>query len=88
MFDRRGWLGAAGAGAVALACMTGVAAAQAPAAAGAPVKVGYVYVSPIGDAGWTYQHDHGRKQMETALGGKVKIEVRRERGRGCRTPSA
>jgi len=31
----------------------------------------YVYVSPIGDAGWTYQHDLGRKQMEKALAGKV-----------------
>jgi simple sugar transport system substrate-binding protein len=71
MFDRREWLGAAGA--VALACMAGIATAQAPApaAAGTPVKVGYVYVSPIGDAGWTFQHDQGRKQMEAALGGKV-----------------
>jgi len=31
----------------------------------------YVYVSPIGDAGWTYQHDLGRKDMEKALAGKV-----------------
>jgi len=31
----------------------------------------YVYVSPIGDAGWTYQHDLGRKQMEKTLAGKV-----------------
>jgi len=37
----------------------------------APVKVGFVYVSPIGDAGWTYQHDLGRKQMEAAFKGKV-----------------
>lgn len=37
-----------------------------------PLEVGFVYVSPIGDAGWTYQHDQGRKQMEQALGGKVK----------------
>lgn len=36
-----------------------------------PLKVGFVYVSPIGDAGWTYQHDLGRKQMEQALGDKV-----------------
>ena len=46
------------------------AAAQAPAAA-APYKIGFVYVSPIGDAGWTYQHDLGRKEMEKALAGKV-----------------
>jgi basic membrane protein A len=37
----------------------------------APVKVGFVYVGPVGDAGWTFQHDLGRKQMEAALKGKV-----------------
>ncbi len=48
------------------------APAPAPAAAtAAPVKVGFVYVSPIGDAGWTSQHDMGRRQMEQALAGKV-----------------
>ena len=40
-------------------------------AASAADNVGFVYVSPIGDAGWTYQHDEGRLQMEKALGGKV-----------------
>lgn len=43
----------------------------APAAAQQPLKIGFVYVSPIGDAGWTYQHDTGRKEMEKALGSKV-----------------
>ena len=43
----------------------------APAAGEQPVKVGFVYVSPVGDAGWTSQHDSGRRQMEEALGGKV-----------------
>lgn len=36
-----------------------------------PLKIGYVYVSPIGDAGWTWQQDIGRKEMEKALGDKV-----------------
>jgi simple sugar transport system substrate-binding protein len=40
-----------------------------------PVKVGFVYVSPIGDAGYTYQHDLGRKQMEAALKGKVVTQI-------------
>ncbi|HTR58154.1 MAG TPA: BMP family ABC transporter substrate-binding protein [Casimicrobiaceae bacterium] len=40
-------------------------------AADEPFKVGFVYVSPIGDAGWTFQHDSGRKEMEKALGAKV-----------------
>ncbi len=35
------------------------------------LKVGFVYVSPVGDAGWTSQHDAGRRQMEQALAGKV-----------------
>jgi len=43
----------------------------AQAKAGEPLKIGYVYVSPIGDAGWTFQHDTGRKEMEKALGAKV-----------------
>lgn len=40
-------------------------------AADEPLKVGFVYVSPIGDAGWTWQQDIGRKQMEEALGDRV-----------------
>jgi simple sugar transport system substrate-binding protein len=36
-----------------------------------PVKVGFVYVGPVGDSGWTFQHDLGRRQMEAALKGKV-----------------
>jgi basic membrane protein A len=48
------------------------AAAQSTAkAATTPYKVAFVYVSPIGDAGWTFQHDSGRREMEKALGGKV-----------------
>ena len=43
-----------------------------PALAADPMKIGFVYVSPIGDAGWTYQHDLGRLEMEKALAGKVK----------------
>ena len=57
----------------AIAC--GIALVALPVAAqpkaGEPLKIGFVYVSPIGDAGWTYQHDIGRKEMEKALGGKV-----------------
>jgi basic membrane protein A len=36
-----------------------------------PLKVAFVYVSPIGDAGWTTQHNRGREQMQQALGEKV-----------------
>ncbi|MDR3392850.1 MAG: BMP family ABC transporter substrate-binding protein [Sulfuriferula sp.] len=37
-----------------------------------PLKAGFVYVGPVGDAGWTFAHDQGRLAMEKALGGKVK----------------
>jgi basic membrane protein A and related proteins len=40
-------------------------------AAEPPLKVGFVYVSPIGQAGWTYQHDQARQAMEKSLGAKV-----------------
>ena len=35
------------------------------------VKVGFVYVGPVGDFGWSYQHDQGRLAVEQALGDKV-----------------
>lgn len=37
-----------------------------------PLKIGFVYVAPITDAGWVRQHESGRKAVEAALGGKVK----------------
>ena len=35
------------------------------------LKIGFIYTGPIGDLGWSYQHDVGRKAMEKALAGKV-----------------
>ena len=35
------------------------------------LKVGFIYVGPIGDHGWTYQHDQGRLAVEAALGDKI-----------------
>lgn len=52
----------------------GAVAALAPAAA-APLKVAFVYVSPVGQAGWTFQHDQGRREMEQALGVRVRTTV-------------
>jgi basic membrane protein A len=37
-----------------------------------PLKIGFVYVAPVTDAGWVRQHEEGRKAVEAALGGKVK----------------
>ncbi|WP_440996659.1 BMP family ABC transporter substrate-binding protein [Arhodomonas sp. SL1] len=55
----------------------GLAAATFSAAVSAQddgIKVGFVYVSPIGDAGWTYQHDQGRKALEENLGDRVETQ--------------
>lgn len=38
------------------------------AAHAADTKVGFVYVGPVGDHGWTYRHDKGRQQVEQELG--------------------
>ena len=35
------------------------------------LKVGFVYVGPVGDHGWTYMHDQGRLLVESELGDKV-----------------
>ena len=45
--------------------------AAAPAEAQEKLKVGFVYVGPVGDFGWTYQHELGRRAMQEALGDKV-----------------
>lgn len=39
------------------------------AAGGTPeaLKVGFIYVGPVGDYGWSYAHDQGRKYLETTL---------------------
>jgi simple sugar transport system substrate-binding protein len=42
----------------------------ATAADNAPLKVGFVYVAPLTDAGWVHQHDKGRLAMERALNGE------------------
>ena len=46
--------------------------AQSPTKSTEPIKAGFVYVSPITEAGWTRQHDEGRKAVDKALGDQVK----------------
>ena len=41
------------------------------AATAADVKVGFVYVGPIGDYGWTHEHDKGRLAVEKHFGDRV-----------------
>ncbi|MDP2096361.1 MAG: BMP family ABC transporter substrate-binding protein, partial [Hydrogenophaga sp.] len=51
------------------------APAPAPAAAEAPkadpLKIAFAYVGPVGDGGWTFAHDNGRKAVEAEFGDKV-----------------
>ncbi|AYQ26766.1 MULTISPECIES: BMP family ABC transporter substrate-binding protein [unclassified Polaromonas] len=46
-------------------------AASAPAANAEPLKIAFAYVGPVGDGGWTYAHDNGRKAVQAAYGDKV-----------------
>jgi basic membrane protein A len=50
------------------------APASAPASAPAkpePLKIGFAYVGPVGDGGWTFAHDNGRKALEKEFGDKI-----------------
>jgi simple sugar transport system substrate-binding protein len=59
-----------------LATTAGAAVASAMggaafAASHGKVKAGFIYVGPVGDLGWSYQHDVGRAEMAAALGDGV-----------------
>ncbi|WP_417513169.1 BMP family ABC transporter substrate-binding protein [Minwuia sp.] len=47
------------------------AALALPAQAAEKLKIGFVYCCPVGDLGWSYEHDQGRKAIEEALGDQV-----------------
>ena len=53
------------AGAVAALALTGAAYAQEK------TKVGFIFVGPVGDGGWTYEHNQGRLAVEKEFGDKV-----------------
>ena len=42
------------------------------ATAQAPLGIGFIYVGPTGDYGWTHAHDVGRKAIEAEYGARVK----------------
>jgi basic membrane protein A len=47
-------------------------AASAPAPAKPePLKIAFAYVGPVGDGGWTFAHDNGRKALEKEFGDKI-----------------
>ena len=43
---------------------------EAPAPKAEPLKIAFAYVGPVGDAGWTYAHDRGRKEIEAEFGAR------------------
>ena len=55
----------------ALAAFVVVAAAAVSGAQAAPLQACFVYVSPVGQAGWTYQHELGRQALARNLGEQV-----------------
>ena len=62
---RRNFIALAAAAVGALAIGAGAATAQQK------LKVGFVYVGPVGDFGWSYQHDEGRKAVVAKYGDRV-----------------
>jgi len=65
---RRQFTRLVGAGAVASALPTLIT----PARAADPLKIGFIYLGPVGDFGWTYQHDIARKAAVEHFGDKIK----------------
>ena len=55
----------------AIAVVLTLAAITLHARAADKLKIGFVYLGPVGDLGWTFQHDVGRKKMIAALGDRV-----------------
>ncbi|MBN9221690.1 MAG: BMP family ABC transporter substrate-binding protein [Mesorhizobium sp.] len=56
---------------IALMTTTAALSMAASAQAADKLKACWVYVGPIGDFGYSYQHDQGRLEVEKALGDKV-----------------
>jgi basic membrane protein A and related proteins len=48
-----------------------IGAALTGAVAQDKLKIGFIYVGPIGDMGWSYQHEVARRALEEAYKGKI-----------------
>ncbi|MFN0162219.1 MAG: BMP family ABC transporter substrate-binding protein, partial [Burkholderiales bacterium] len=48
------------------------AAAPPPPPKPEPLKIAFAYVGPVGDGGWTFAHDTGRKEAEKEFGDRIK----------------
>lgn len=53
------------------ALVSGMALVGPVARAADKLKVGFIYVGPIGDLGWSYEHDVARRALDKALGDKI-----------------
>ncbi|QPH52958.1 BMP family ABC transporter substrate-binding protein [Pontivivens ytuae] len=51
--------------------LAAVLAASPALAQDDPLQVGFIYVGPVGDYGWSYQHDQGRLAIEEHFGDAV-----------------
>ncbi|MGH2376196.1 MAG: BMP family ABC transporter substrate-binding protein [Candidatus Methylomirabilaceae bacterium] len=58
---------------VAVLVLTLLAGPVGPTVAQTKPKVAFIYVGPVGDAGWTFQHDQARKHLEQTLGAETKF---------------
>ena len=47
------------------------AAASAAPPKAEPLKIAFAYVGPVGDGGWTFAHDNGRKAIEKEFGDRI-----------------
>ena len=54
-----------------LVAAAALALATPAAAQDDPLKVGFIYVGPVGDFGWSYEHNEGRLAVEEAMGDAV-----------------
>ncbi len=51
--------------------LTAIVAATLSAPAAQKLKVGFIYLGPVGDYGWTYQHEVARQALVKAMGDKI-----------------
>jgi len=56
---------------LALAAGLLLAGSVSAASAADKLKVGFIYLGPVGDLGWTYQHEQGRLALVKELGDKI-----------------
>ena len=80
--NKRSWLKVAALTALASAALVGCGKKEDPTLSPAPapvteapkaepLKIAFAYVGPVGDGGWTFAHDNGRKAVEKEFGDKV-----------------